>query len=281
MNDIVVIWDFETDNHKSLEKTEAFINTSLSGNVALTIKAFINSSTPAELFDKKALHEHILKTLDQYPSLKNYTIDIIESSDVTSAILHHTQKHSSALVVKMGHRSERAFYTPTDWQLIRQLTTPLLLLSQQKWKSKPVVLATVDTQSNNTIQQQMNNKVLNSAQQWASLANSELHCAYVLNIAEPLKELSILEPEELLAKKGSEALEQTNTLCEKAGINVTQVHIRAGSPAKSIPSIANNIKADVVVMGSVGRKGIKSILLGNTAEKTIKNLRTDLLVVKP
>lgn len=278
MNDIVIIWDFDTTNHKALEKAEAFI---ASAQSTITIKAFINTATPSEFNDKATLHSHISKTLAQFPSLTNSTIDVIESSDITSTIVRHTQEKSSALVIKMGNRSERAFYTPTDWQLIRQLTVPLLLLTQHKWKAKPVVLATVDAQSKDAKQQKMNIKVLQNADLWSKLTQSQLHCAYVLNIAEPLKELAIIEPDELMAKKGTEALEKTNAICKQANIDITQVHIRAGNPAKSIPSIANKIKADILVMGSVGRKGIKHILLGNTAEKTIKNLRTDLLVIKP
>lgn len=83
MNDIVIIWDFDTTNHKALEKAEAFI---ASAQSTITIKAFINTATPSEFNDKATLHSHISKTLAQFPSLTNSTIDVIESRDRKSVV---------------------------------------------------------------------------------------------------------------------------------------------------------------------------------------------------
>ena len=47
----------------------------------------------------------------------------------------------------------------------------------------------------------------------------------------------------------------------------------------TICSFADN--AQIVVMGTVGRKGVKARLIGNTAEKVLAHLKTDVLAIKP
>jgi len=45
--------------------------------------------------------------------------------------------------------------------------------------------------------------------------------------------------------------------------------------------VADKIKADLVVMGTAGHKGLVAHLLGNTAKKVLSHLRTDVLALKP
>lgn len=47
-----------------------------------------------------------------------------------------------------------------------------------------------------------------------------------------------------------------------------------------IRGIAGGIKADLVVVGTVGRQRLKGLLLGNTAEKLLGAVKANVLVVK-
>jgi universal stress protein E len=64
-------------------------------------------------------------------------------------------------------------------------------------------------------------------------------------------------------------------------IPVENIHIKAGSAAKVIPSLASKHAAGLVVIGSIGRKGLKAKLMGNTAEGVLALLKTDILVMQP
>ena len=57
--------------------------------------------------------------------------------------------------------------------------------------------------------------------------------------------------------------------------------MKAGEPEKVIPSTAASVKAAVVVLGVVGRKGLSGRIIGNTAEKILSLLRCDVLALKP
>ena len=49
----------------------------------------------------------------------------------------------------------------------------------------------------------------------------------------------------------------------------------------NISSVACDIKAELVILGTVGRSGLGLTLLGNTAEQVIDKLDCDLLALKP
>jgi universal stress protein E len=51
--------------------------------------------------------------------------------------------------------------------------------------------------------------------------------------------------------------------------------------AKTIVSEAADKKAQLVVMGTVGRRGVRAQVLGNTAEEVLGLLRADTLTLKP
>ena len=57
--------------------------------------------------------------------------------------------------------------------------------------------------------------------------------------------------------------------------------MKRGPVEKVIASQAAGRRAQIVVMGTVGRKGVKAKLIGNTAERVLTHLKTDILALKP
>lgn len=54
-----------------------------------------------------------------------------------------------------------------------------------------------------------------------------------------------------------------------------------GEPASAIVAMAENIGADLVVIGTVARTGLPGLVIGNTAESLLSRVDGELLVVKP
>ena len=65
----------------------------------------------------------------------------------------------------------------------------------------------------------------------------------------------------------------------KAGCRV-QEHLSARFPAEEIATLAERIGADLIVMGTRGLTGIKHVLLGSVAERTIRVAGCPVLTVK-
>jgi universal stress protein E len=58
-------------------------------------------------------------------------------------------------------------------------------------------------------------------------------------------------------------------------------HLVGRHPIDAIPEVARQTRSAIVVMGAVSRSGLKSVFIGNTAERVLDRLECDLLVAKP
>lgn len=191
------------------------------------------------------------------------------------------QKDKFDIAVKTGHRTESVFYTPTDWHLLRTSPVPLLIVSAKRWKRRSHhVLATIDFGSKKKPQKDLNKQVLGYAAAMAELLESELHICYALPISKVLKELDVIEPREEERKYRNENRDAIKALADEYGISMRQIHIRAGEPEKVISGTAKRTKAELVVMGTLARKGLKAALIGNTSEKVLHEVSTDILAMR-
>lgn len=60
-----------------------------------------------------------------------------------------------------------------------------------------------------------------------------------------------------------------------------KAEVVVGYAAEEILSLAKNEDADLIVMGTHGRKGIDRILFGSVAEKVVKNSSRPVLTIRP
>jgi nucleotide-binding universal stress UspA family protein len=58
-------------------------------------------------------------------------------------------------------------------------------------------------------------------------------------------------------------------------------HVRKGDPAEVIPRLADEIGADLVVLGNTSRTGRRAVFIGSTVETIIGRLDCSVLLVKP
>jgi universal stress protein A len=86
---------------------------------------------------------------------------------------------------------------------------------------------------------------------------------------------SVIDDSERISKS-KEAL---TDIAKKFGIAETNVHLKVGEAATEIQNIANEIHADLIVIGTHGRSGIK-LLLGSTANSVLHGVKQDVLAVR-
>ncbi len=58
-------------------------------------------------------------------------------------------------------------------------------------------------------------------------------------------------------------------------------HVRSGNAAEAIAQLASDVEADLVIVGTHGRRGAKRFLLGSVAEGTVRLAPCAVLVVRP
>lgn len=72
-----------------------------------------------------------------------------------------------------------------------------------------------------------------------------------------------------------------NELMEKyktSGVSL-EGHLREGLPFDAINQMAEEMKADLIVMGTHGRTGINRVLLGSVAERVVRTSTVPVLIV--
>jgi nucleotide-binding universal stress UspA family protein len=67
---------------------------------------------------------------------------------------------------------------------------------------------------------------------------------------------------------------------ESRGPRGLAVYVAAGDPVAEIVRVATDIHADLVVMGTHGRRGIRRLVLGSVAEGVVRRAQCDVLVVR-
>jgi nucleotide-binding universal stress UspA family protein len=83
---------------------------------------------------------------------------------------------------------------------------------------------------------------------------------------------------ELMQKEGSEALEEIGNMARDAGVAYERV-VAEGDPGEELLKLCSDSEFDLIVMGTIGKSGLKRFLLGSVAEKVVRHSHVPILVV--
>jgi universal stress protein E len=184
-------------------------------------------------------------------------------------------------VIKTGNRSESLVHTSTDWQLLRECPAPVLLVAEKKWHRTKPVLVTLDLASDIGTKQKLNNKLLGTARAMAEALGVELHIITAIEIPTLLADLDLVDPGAYVREAKESMQPAIRKLAAAHDIPESAFHCKRGPVERVISNEAAKKRAQMVVMGTVARKGVRARLLGNTAEKVLRHLKTDVLAIKP
>ncbi len=207
-------------------------------------------------------------------------LKVVWRKDIHGWIIQRAAKGFDG-VVKTGHRSESAMYTSTDWHLIRECPTPVMIVAEKKWHRTRSVLASVDLGTRNRQKQKLNHKVVDYAKNLAEALDAPLKIICAIEIPTLLADMDLVDPGTYVSEQKSAMEPHLRELADRHGLPRSAFRCKRGPVARVIGSEAARVRAQLVVMGTVGRRGVKARLIGNTAESVLRHLRTDVLTLKP
>lgn len=121
--------------------------------------------------------------------------------------------------------------------------------------------------------------------------NSEVHVIYVARAYGPLVHVDMQN--ELLTISMEEASQRLKTHVEARLANFmgsrngrpvfarAVTHVRLDAPAEEIAQLASDLEAELIVLGTHGRRGVRRLMLGSVAEATVRLAPCAVLVVRP
>ena len=113
--------------------------------------------------------------------------------------------------------------------------------------------------------------------------------AKVLHVVEPPslllgREMTGFDPEfeavwKALREQAKALVTKTTGILRNAGFNVTPA-LEEGDPKSKIIDVASEWNADLIVLGSHGRKGLDRFLLGSVSENVARHARCSVEIVR-
>lgn len=180
----------------------------------------------------------------------------------------------------VDHGLGMVVHTPEDWNLLRHSHVPVMLVKPSAWVKEPVVIAAVDGLSED--QADLNRKVLSEADHLARILGGELYVSAAYPFSEPWMGPVTLAVDFSQVKKDVEGYIKDNISkwLEESGVKCKFVCIEEGKPSMVITNLIKSTHAEMLVMGTVARSGVKGIVLGNTSETIIHRTDCDVVVLK-
>ena len=117
----------------------------------------------------------------------------------------------------------------------------------------------------------------------SSSSGSELHVVYVFEFIPPREYIGLalrIRSPFASEREGREMLVEQVSLIEETGNIVHAAHLRMGSPVDEILNTAEEIEADLVVIGSRGLGGVKRLLMGSVSERVVHYATCPVLVLR-
>jgi nucleotide-binding universal stress UspA family protein len=81
-------------------------------------------------------------------------------------------------------------------------------------------------------------------------------------------------------QNAEQALKDAFEIAEKEGVNANTQIIQGQVSAEGISTAADELKAELIVMGSHGRKGFQKMILGSFAQDVLSKTELPVLIVK-
>ena len=228
------------------------------------------------------------------------TVNVLQGTAFVE-IIRQVLRQEHDMVIKTVQRQSvlrRMLFGSADMHLLRKCPCPVLLVKPREEEHYRRILAAVDIEPTADDEQMadLNRQILEMASSVAFAEFCELHIVHAWQVAgkKLLNTLHfkaqkeeirgwIRQQESQLKKRHHEFEKQVQALLGERGKEFLQltVHMVEGYADQVIPRLAEDVAADLVVMGTVARTGLPGILMGNTAESILGQLDCSVLAVKP
>lgn len=205
------------------------------------------------------------------------------------AIVRHVLATKPDLLVAESHRHTRVgrwFLANTDWELIREAPCPVWFVKHKRFPRSLKFLVAVDPTHARAKPTRLDDRLLGTA----AVAMRQLggkaalvHAEDVMQVLPKgfLAEVMIPQAAVVAAERSRTAVRAAiGRLATRHGMNDAEQVVRPGLPAEVIAGAVKAVKADVLVMGVMSRRGLKRSFVGNTAEEVIDAADCDILVIK-
>ena len=253
----------------------------------MNVEGHVIDIEAAILHDRKDRLRHVLKNARGGPGT-----EVIET--VGEPLIEVIQKvlvdeHDLVVVAEpVAERPHEPHLSSGVMQLLRKCPVPVWVMRAGR-SGTGRVLALVDPDPDDPDRDRLNDLIMELATSLAHRRGWELHLGHAWTLAgeatlrsSPYVGLPGETVDVMVRETKARRLGQLEALAIR---HVTEsersIHMAAGAPGVVLPPLADRLDVDLIVMGTIGRTGLRGLIMGNTAETILRSVRCSVLAVKP
>ena len=178
------------------------------------------------------------------------------------AIVRAAREERPDLLIKATFKhsaTARTLFKTSDRLLLRHCGCPVLLVkSAQLWTSNKI-LGCLEPKPGDVGHAELNEAVMHATRALADRLGAGAHFVLVCD--------------------DSEDMPDARDLAQVAAVPRAQIHLCVDNPVDAIISTARRLDVDLLVIGTIARRGASALVIGNTAEKVLDRVDIDVLAV--
>lgn len=233
----------------------------------------------------KAAERNGLRALSEPYKTRIATLDdrVVWNKNAAEGLLRvHTEVHADLIIKTVSRHGfiTDHLHTPLDWALMRSADCAVLISKEADWSNPERILAAIDVADARHVD--LTREILVTAATMAKVLDVELHVVTAFpSLGQTVNDLQVaMDYEGIKQDMRENRTAEIERWIEKLDIDITESHVLEGKPELVIPQLAHDISATLTVLGTAARRGIKKLLIGNTAEDIIARLDCDILTVR-
>ena len=232
-----------------------------------------------------------------YTTLLDFDIEVLVGIKFLE-VIRSVLRNDYDLVIKPAEDPDwiERLFGSDDMHLLRKCPCPVWLMKPKEKPNYACILAAVDFDLDDTDpgEHALNQQILTLASSLALSDFAQLHLVHVWDAPIGFASLSTdnrqIPEAKNIQNEHTSHVSGMNTLTQRLRKQVgaetykylsPKVHLSIGLAQRVIPTLAKDLNADLVVMGTVARTGIPGFIIGNTAEAIFDQLQCSVLAVKP
>ncbi|GAB3094596.1 universal stress protein [Aestuariicella hydrocarbonica] len=258
---VLVVIDPSQKNHPALERALLLANRT-SDNATAKMVFIVTpfkqplQQSPTVLCTSEWLKENIHDPL--VGTHVEYSVTLGWGSSSNDIIVQAAKELNAALTIAPYYEQQSGnMFSDEKWKLLRESENPVLMASRPSENHSGRMLCTVKIQDEDYAER--NQRVLDVASKFSDHFELETH---VVNAYEDSMEYP-----------------DRSKIASMYSVPNDRIYVKQGEPQDIICDVANDIDADLILISSHRRKGLKGALRGNMIEKIIQRLDRDILMI--
>ena len=211
---------------------------------------------PDEVVRSSDWMKELVQPLDD--SGLDYTSEFFWTRNWRNSILDAADRCAcDAIMLCESSAENKRGLTDSKWDLVRRAKCDVVIVDEGTKAPIDCILAAINVQTKDSSHKALNERILERGKILAEYFEADFH---VVN-----------------AYKDSEDFPDRELIRRMTGLPREQIHRDMGKPADVIVRTAEEVNADMVVLGMSARKGLYAAFGGNTAEGVMEKITIDVV----